>query len=155
MPTLKGHLTEGKPLIEVALIPVLPPVYGVVPQFTPPSVNVVHYRALLDTGADVTSICSHVINTNSLRPVGLHGVTTVKGTNNHRTYLVNIGLLSERDADFEGDNHKVKEIFLLPRPLLAIGITDVAWFDIIIGMDIISQGELKFFRGGSFEFKID
>lgn len=155
MPTLRGHLTKGKPLIEVALIPVLPPTYGVVPQFTPPPVSVVHYRALLDTGADGTSICSHVINTNYLQHVGLRGVTTVKGTNNHRTYLVNIGLVSERDADFEGDNHKVKEIFLLPKPLLAIGITDVAWFDIIIGMDIISQGDLKFAKGGNFEFTID
>jgi len=46
-----------------------------------------------------------------------------------------------------GDNHRSKNIFILPEPLLAVEIPDNRWFDVIIGRDVLNRFEFNMKRG--------
>ena len=51
-----------------------------------------------------------------------------------------------------GSNHR--SLYQLPAALEAAEIGANKWFDLIIGMDVISQHEFNFTKGGGFRFKL-
>lgn len=84
------------------------------------------FKAIWDTGATSTAISSQVVRKCGLAPTGMTRVETAQGTCRSRTYLINIGLpnnvafaeLGVAEAQIAGDA------------------------EILIGMDIISKGDL-------------
>jgi len=103
--------------------------------------NAFEFEAIWDTGATKSVITEKVISKCGLKPTGMvkmHGVT---GTADAETYLVEV---------------------VLPNRVLVGGITAakanlVGSEDVLIGMDIISLGDLaisSFYRKTSFSFRI-
>lgn len=148
MPLVQGSLFEGKPLIEVSVSQFIPNPKSVEPTAVTPVFEVGHYRALLDTGADITCLSSHVAAELKLKQSGLIRLIGGSGPNLHPSFMINIGfwLSSEQNSP--------NSIFQLPEPTEAAAITPNAWFDVLIGTDILKHHELRFMRGGAFELQL-
>lgn len=154
MPQITGSLFEGKPIVSVAVAEAMPSVGTVAPQHEPPSFHVKEYRALLDTGADITCVLPHVVKESFLVSRGLVKMTSGSGTYDHMTYLINLGVWCERVVDVDGELEVERTLYQIPGSHIAAEIRANSWFDLIIGMDIISQHELSFIKGGQFRFTL-
>ena len=155
MPVLTGLCSgSNKPITDVALIP-LPPMVGEVAAVAQThAFDVTPLRALLDTGADGTSISSTVARTQNLINYGKRTVIGFGGSGLHNTWGTYIGFLFGQDADFEGDYHKAKGLFMFPEPQLAVEMPPNGWFDVIIGRDILTHFDFRMFRGGRWELDL-
>lgn len=152
MPQITGALFEGKPIVSVAVSEAAPVTSAVGPQHEPPSFHIREYRALLDTGADITCVLPHVAKECFLIPRGLIPMTNGVGTYDHMSYLINLGVWCETVV-YAGDELEVeKTLYQIPGSHIAAEIKTNSWFDLIIGMDLISQHELSFLKGGQFRF---
>jgi hypothetical protein len=154
MPQIVGSLFEGKPIISVAVAEAAPLIGDVVPQQQASEFQIREYRALLDTGADITCVLPNVITECSLMRRGLIQMTGGSGMNYHMSYLINLGVWCEEVIDIDGEPEVQRSLYQIPGPHIAAEIKANSWFDMIIGMDIISQHELSFTRGGGFRFKL-
>jgi hypothetical protein len=154
MPQITGALFEGKPIIQVAVSEGMPPLDTVTPQPNPASFHIREYRALLDTGADVTCVLPHVVKQSFLVPRGLISMTSGSGTHAHMSYLISVGVWCEEVVDLDGEMEVTRTLYQIPGGHIAAEIRANSWFDMIIGMDIISQHELRFTKGGGFCFKL-
>jgi hypothetical protein len=152
MPQITGTLFQGKPIVSVAVSEATPIPAAVEPQHQPPAFHIREYRALLDTGADITCVLPHVIKECFLVPRGLIPMTNGVGTYHHMSYLINLGVWCEEAVDTGEDLETEKTLYQIPGSHIAAEIRTNSWFDIIIGMDIISQHELSFLKGGQFRF---
>lgn len=82
------------------------------------------FKALWDTGATCTTISKNIVNTLGLDPVGFCDVSHAGGDGIARLYILNIILPNG----------------LISRPMRVIdGV--LGDFDILIGMDVITQGD--------------
>lgn len=63
-------------------------------------------------------------------------------------YGYSLGLFCE-------DGSGAKSLYVLPYEFVAPWFLDNGNFDVLLGMDILSQGELLFHRGGRFRFTFD
>jgi hypothetical protein len=154
MPQITGSLFEGKPIVSVAVSEALPVPVAVGPQQDAPGFHIKEYRALLDTGADITCVLPHVVKESFLVSRGLVAMTSGAGTYDHMSYLIRLGIWCEEAVDVGGDIEIQKTLYQLPGDHIAAEIRTNSWFDLIIGMDIISQHELIFTKGGMFRFKL-
>jgi hypothetical protein len=152
MPQITGSLFEGKPIVSVAVSEAIPVVTTVQPQHAPPSFHIKEYRALLDTGADITCVLPHVVKECWLISRGLIPMTSGSGTSDHMSYLISLGVWCEKVVDCDGELEVERTLYQIPDYHIAAEIRTNSWFDIIIGMDIISQHELSFSKGGQFKF---
>lgn len=154
MPQITGSLFEGKPIIQVAVAEALPELDSVSPNPNPASFHIKEYRALLDTGADITCVLPHVAKECFLRPRGLISMTSGSGTYDHMSYLIALGVWCEEVADMDGELEVTRTLYQIPSNHIAAEIRANSWFDLIIGMDLISEHELSFTKGGGFRFKL-
>lgn len=145
-----GLLTEGKPLIDITLADAMPVPPDLAPQSSSSPFRIRPYRALLDTGADITCLCDHVVAECGLRPYGFERMIGALGPSLHQTYIVRIGILW---GDQTEPNAADRGLFQL-EPLEAAVIRDNAWFDLIIGTDVLSQHEFTLTRGGGFRLAL-
>ena len=83
------------------------------------------FQAVWDTGATSSVITPHVVSECGLKPTGRARVNGVFGTEETDTYLVSVNL---------PNNYLVSSISV-PLGRLGLGV------DVLIGMDIISQGD--------------
>ena len=151
MPQISGRLTDGKPIVQIAVAKSVPTPTGVSAVAAPVEYNIRHYRALLDTGANITCICQRVVEECGLRQYGLVQMSGAVGLNLHPSYIIRMGIWCEDQHDFEGVAQVSQVLYQLPNVIEAARIQDNSWFDIIIGTDIISEHTLTFFKGGSFQ----
>lgn len=154
MPQITGSLFDGKPIIKVAVAEAEPVVQSVSPQQSPTAFHIREYRALLDTGAGITCVLPHVVKECFLVPRGLIPMTGGSGTYDHMSYLISLGVWCEEHVDIDGDIDVRRTLYQMPGSHLAAEIRTNSWFDLIIGMDIISQHELNFTKGGGFRFSL-
>jgi hypothetical protein len=154
MPQITGSLFEGKPIISVAVAEALPNISAVGPQLNPASFHIKEYRALLDTGADITCVLPRVAKDSFLVSRGLISMTSGSGTYDHMSYLITLGVWCEDEVDIDGEVEVRRSLYQIPGQHIAAEIRANSWFDLIIGMDIISQHELNFTKGGGFCFKL-
>lgn len=152
MPQITGSLFEGKPIVSVAVAEALPQISPVGPQQAAPGFHIKEYRALLDTGADITCVLPHVVKECFLVSRGLVTMTSGIGKYDHMSYLIRLGIWCEEVVDVDGDLEVSRTLYQIPGEHEAAEIRANSWFDLIIGMDIISQHELNFTRGGGFRF---
>lgn len=154
MPQITGSLFEGKPIISVAVTEAVPIPSPVGPQQEASQFHIREYRALLDTGADVTCVLPHVVRECFLVSRGLIPMTSGNGTYDHMSYLIRLGVWCEEVVDIDGERDVRRSLYQIPGNHIAAEIRTSSWFDLIIGMDLISQHELNFTRGGGFRFKL-
>jgi hypothetical protein len=154
MPQITGSLFEGKPIISVAVSEAVPHPRPVGPQQSPNEFHIRDYRALLDTGADITCVLPHVVKECFLVSREMVPITSGSGTHDHMSYLINLGVWCEKVMDVEGELEVERTLYQIPGSHIAAEIRRNSWFDLIIGMDIISQHELRFTRGGGFVFSL-
>lgn len=155
MPQITGSLFNGKPIISVAVAEALPLAAPVGPQQEAQGFHIKEYRALLDTGADVTCVLPHVIRDSFLVSRGLISMTSGNGTYDHMSYLIRLGVWCEDLVDVDGEIETTRTLYQIPGEHIAAEIRANSWFDLIIGMDIISQHELTFMKGGRFKFVLN
>src|SRR4030042_2666089 len=84
------------------------------------------YNAIWDTGATHSVITKKVIDECKLKPIGMVEVRHAGGAAKSNTYLINIGLPNGVGV-----------------PLLRVSQGDICGADLLLGMDIISKGDLS------------
>jgi hypothetical protein len=154
MPQITGSLFEGKPIVSVAVAEAIPLPQPVGPQQEAAGFHIKEYRALLDTGADITCVLPHVVKECFLVSRGLIPMSSGSGTFDHMSYLIRLGIWCEDVIDVDGELEVRRSLYQIPGEHIAAEIRTNSWFDLIIGMDLISQHELNFTKGGGFRFKL-
>ncbi len=141
---LRGKLENGRIRIKIGIRSFQPyePVDGV---STPFNLIYHEYMALVDTGALRTCVSERVVQSVGLKRKGRAEIWNIRREETHWTYLFHIGIWPDTD-----DN--------MPSPVFGIGpeiegidIGNHRFFDVLLGMDVISQGSLHLERDGSFE----
>jgi hypothetical protein len=105
-------------------------------------------KALVDTGATATSVSPQVAQRLNLRPAGKRDVMTANGLKRARYYEFQVALLGSTQSG------AAPPFFVLPNAIKGNELNaDGMAFDILLGMDVISQGDLIIRRDGSFTFE--
>lgn len=114
------------------------------------SISLEPLRALVDTGATATSITPQAAAKLNLRMAGRRTVLTAGGATDVPFYFFKVGFSFPRPV--EPVSHAIP-FEVLPQPVIGSTlIFDGSPFDILLGMDVISQGDLKVFKNGEFVF---
>jgi len=141
MRSIRGSLNQLQPLIDVSI----------------GRVGDIHfdretYLALIDTGATRTCITGNIIRRFDLQPVSkLLVASATSAPERRRAYEVSLGLFCSSDVM----HSETTSLYVLNQPFVAPIFIDNNNFDVLIGMDLISQGRLVFEMGGDFSFKFD
>ena len=121
------------------------------------------YRALIDTGASCTMIAARLATELNLEPVGSEEVCGLGGTEWVITYLFHVGFLDStyksslhsNDGDQHSLEHEAAEVnkyHIYTQPITGGELRHETSFDVLLGMDIISTGQLRFEKDGTFSF---
>ena len=103
------------------------------------------FTALVDTGASRTSISQNVIDRVGLFGRGQIPVGNVKRTEQHETYIFYVGVWPE------AEDGTPSATFGIGDAIMGIDGGDSRYYDVLLGMDIITQGSLRLDKDGSFE----
>lgn len=115
------------------------------------SISLEPLRALVDIGATATSITPQAAARLDLRMAGRRTVRTASGITNVPSYFFQIGFSFPSSVE---PVSQATPFAVLPEPVIGSTlIFDSSPFDILLGMDVISQGDLKVFRNGEFIFE--
>lgn len=106
-------------------------------------------RGLFDTGASATAIAPHFVQQLGLTWRGKRQVVTVRGNEVANQYHFRFGFLQE-----PAENAASGQPFILEDDLYGIDFTPTGLFDVLIGMDVIRQGDTTLARDGTFRFRI-
>jgi hypothetical protein len=139
MRSIHGSLDQLQPLIEVSIGP-------------PPGISGDRKtcRALIDTGATRTCLTQSLIGRLKLEAKSkLLVASATSGPERRRAYGYSLGLFCS-DTD-----NGVKTLYVIGYEFVAPWFEDNENFDVLLGMDILSQGRLAFERGGVFSFEFD
>ncbi len=101
-------------------------------------------RALVDTGASSTSIAPETARNLRLLSMQARDIRTASGWHRARVYEFWIGLMPDAAA----------APFVLPAPIFGVELAfDGSPFDILLGMDVLSQGDLIIRPDRTFTFE--
>jgi len=147
---ITGSVIGGQGIIRVGLQKFLPYIPGVERIPTPVTFPVAGgYRALIDTGAQMTCITNRAILENGLQCVGRQQIVGVNGPDSHGVYCFHIGFECEATDRFS----TARTYYQWEEPQIAVDLPDNGMFDVIIGMNILGRGDLRFSRDGTFSFE--
>ena len=102
-------------------------------------------RGLLDTGAQGTLITKKAAANVGLRPRGKKRIGNVSSSQMHTAYSFVVGVW------YEANGYRGYYGF---DPILGADFKDNEDFDLLVGMDIISQGDFFTRRDGTFEWHL-
>ena len=143
---ITGNVINGQGITRVGIQKFLPRIPGVQPVSQPVAFPVAGgYRALIDTGAQLTAITHKAIAETGLQRIGRRDIIGVNGPDSHAVYCFHIG--------FECEGASGPTYFQWEEPQIAVDLPDNGIFDVIIGMNILGQGDLRFSRDGTFSFE--
>ncbi|WP_439567099.1 hypothetical protein [Sphingopyxis sp.] len=143
MYSLKGRLEDRRALVRVGIRPFLPAnETSGLPE--PAGFHFSEYSALIDTGALRTCVSERVIQDLRLTKTGRVEISNVKRTENHWTYLFYVGIWPDAD---EG----ISTVIGLGGEIEGIDLGFNKYFDVLLGMDVISKGFLHIENDGTFE----
>ena len=111
----------------------------------PPDLTYHAFTALVDTGATRTAVSQNVINRAGMLSQGKIPVGNVRRTEQHRTYLFYVSIWPVPDGLEPPAPYGIGD------EIMGIDGGDSRFFDVLLGMDIISRGSLKIEFDGSFE----
>jgi len=150
MPVISGHHNGHQIFIDVVLLDF----QRDMPDFdnvSRTSINLEPVRALVDTGATATSITPGVSSRLGLRMAGQRSVLTAGGPTFVPYFFFKVGFVYPEHVE---PVSRPAEFHVLPAAV--VGSTFLfqdSPFDILLGMDVISQGDLIIRRDGSFRFE--
>lgn len=113
-----------------------------------PNTSVFDYQeftALVDTGAQRTCVTQNVVDRLGLVRRGRVPVGNVKRVDYHYTYLFHVGIWPE------SEDGVASATFGIGDEIEGFDLGDSRYFDVLLGMDIITKGSLKIERSGKFE----
>jgi hypothetical protein len=144
MRSVRGKLENGRIRIKVGIRPFQP--YESVDGFSAP-VDLTYHEcmALVDTGAVRTCVTERVVQTVGLKRKGRAEIWNIKRPEMHWTYLFHVGIWPDPVDEFTP-----LPIFGIGPEIEGIDVGNNRFFDVLLGMDIISQGSLHLERDGSF-----
>lgn len=123
---------------------------SILPPSPQPTGNFPLFKALIDTGATVTCISEQVASVVGLRPHGRTTVAGVAGLSTHNSYIFRLGFSADRP-----DNQSlpaVEAMYLLKLDILGAQIETTGDYDVLLGMDVLSTGQLVVNGSGTFSF---
>lgn len=144
MHQVSGNLDANNRVLIKVGIRHFEPTFAVVGRSQAVSLDFREYTALVDTGARRTCVTEEVAQALNMRRIGEVEVWNVKRPERHWTYLFNVAIWPDSDDG---------------RPLPPYGIGDEIegidvgnhpYFDVLLGMDIISRGRLLIEPSGQF-----
>jgi predicted aspartyl protease len=133
---ISGRYDRRRVIVEVAVLS----------RFASPvgSVTLQPLKALLDTGASSTSLAPEAARKLALAPIESRDVRTASGWHRARVYEFMIGFFPDAQS----------APYVLPEPVAGLELSfEGSPFDILLGMDVISQGNLSIRRDGTFSFE--
>lgn len=148
MPDIVGSHNGSQVLLKVAVLPVDDDSYDPDRFSRVPKFHVLD--ALVDTGAQGTCITRRAAQRLGLTPIGFVPVQGVSGIQYHNNYLFQIGF-----ADIQQDEigFAKSEMHIFPQPIEGAEFdSGNADFDILLGMNVISIGDLTITKSGRFKF---
>lgn len=137
MPSIRGSLDGGQPLIDVLISPL----------FAGGSFSNRQFVGLIDTGSTKTCITRSVVEALDLQPFTRILVATPSGLERRKAYSFSLGFLDDGD----GTVGSPRSHFYFPDTVTGADFVKNSNFDVLIGMDILNQGRLTF-ENGQFEF---
>ena len=143
MPLLAGKLDErGRALVKVGIRPFqsYQPVGGQTASF---DLNFTEYTALIDTGALRTCVSERIVADLKLPRTGRVDVHNVKRSESHFTYLFHVGIWPDADGSSP-------TIIGIGDEIEGIDLGFNKFFDVLLGMDVISRGYLHIEQDRSF-----
>ncbi|MBF7013165.1 hypothetical protein QUC32_26420 [Novosphingobium resinovorum] len=143
MPQVTGKLKDGRILLKVGIRPfqAVGPVSG---YDNPATLDYRECTALLDTGARRTCVTVNITQTLGMRRIGQAEVWNVKRPERHFTYLFHVGIWPDVIDDMPST------IFGIGDEIEGIDVGNHPYFDVLLGMDIVSQGRLVIEKSGDF-----
>lgn len=141
---LKGRTENGRIRIKVGIRPfeAASLVDGI---SSIPNLTYHECTALVDTGAQRTCITERMVQRIGLERKGRVEIWNIKRPELHWTYLFHVGIWPESD-----DPLTPSAPYGIGAEIEGIDVGDNRFFEVLLGMDIISQGSLHLERDGSF-----
>lgn len=147
MPLITGKLNNRRALIDCGLRPTIELIGGVEPIQSPVSLEIEPFRGLIDTGAALTCVTSRVAQKIGLVPRGKRQLGNISDVRSHRTFSFVLGVWYSEE---NGDPQNRTTGYYGFEPVLGCEIPDKMDFDVLIGMDVICQGDFMTKRSGEF-----
>lgn len=104
-------------------------------------------RGLIDTGAQITCVTRSAAARANLQPRGKKRLGNVSSIEMHTAYVFVLGVWYEID---EGQSQNQTRGYYGFDPIMGCDFKDNADFDVLIGMDLIGQGNFSTTRDGEF-----
>ncbi len=143
MPSIEGRLTDRRLVLDLIIAP--PDPFGTKGADL---TDAVEATGLVDTGATRTAVSSRLAEQLGLVPHGKTMVLSARGKNAHSLFSFRLGFRPPPSAD------RPTFPWMLEGSILGIDWTDQARFEVLIGMDVISQCDLLIRRSGSFSLTL-
>ena len=151
MPSITGRLDRKRAIIDVGVQPSIVFVPGVSPTQIASAMTIRPLRGLLDTGAQTTCITRSAARHVGLKPRGklrLGNVSSVE-THNALSFVLGVWYVTE-----EGDPLNETRGYYGFEPIFGADFKDNDDFDVLIGMDVIAQGDFAIMRNGAFRWDL-
>ena len=143
---LTGKLEDGRIRIKVGISPfqAYEPVEAVTPNF---ALNYTECTALVDTGARRTCVTESIVHKVGLKRKGRAEIWNIKRPETHWTYLFHVAIWPNSD-----DPQVPSAPFGIGPEIEGIDVGNNHFFDVLLGMDIISLGSFQLNMDGTFKF---
>ena len=109
----------------------------------------VPFKALIDTGATSTMISRRVVTRLNLQPVTKLKFSGLGGDTWRNGYLFHIAFYISPPSR----NTETSKIQILKNVINGGELTDEYTFDVLLGMDVLTTGDLHIAKDGTFRFK--
>jgi predicted aspartyl protease len=110
--------------------------------------GVVPFRALIDTGATRTMIATRVVERLGLQQVNKIEVSGLGGSSWRRAYLFHVAFYATPPVDA----NDISTIHICPKEINGGELSDEHTFDVLLGMDVLTTGNLRVDKDGTFIF---
>jgi hypothetical protein len=150
MPLITGKLDNRRAIIEVGLHPSFS-VESVGPVSPLLKIDIEPLRGLIDTGAQLTCITRKTAARVGLRPIGKRLVGNVSNLEYHTSYSFVLGVWYSQPG---GESMDETRGYFAFEPVLGCDFKDNDDFDVLIGMDIIQQGDFSTKKDGTFTWQV-
>lgn len=149
MPLIKGTLDNRRALIDVGLQPTIGAIDSVMPVSPTSDFTIRRLVGLIDTGAQSTCVTRSTAKSIGLMPRGKKLLGNVSSFEMHTAYSFVLGVWYIEENG--GPNNQTTGYYGFD-PILGCDFKDNPDFDVLIGMDIIAQGDFSTKRNGEFEW---
>ncbi len=153
MLVVRGTVEGRQAIVKIGLQRLVPQAIEFTPEQPFPQIPLNEYRALIDTGAQRTCLTRKTIAQEGLVRHGKRPVQNVHSQNIHYLFWIHLGFWCEASLP-AGAQETDRTYYALPQPVEVIDIASNYWFDAIIGMDVLSQFDLRLDRTGEFVLRL-